>query len=124
MSSQQVLEAQAIEQPNPLMISDNVWLRLSPIRRTRAYETQKILDNIKLKASIEIFTCLDIITLKFKSNKTKAYQQALEYLNYYYTFTSPHKTKGPVESHRYGIYRIEFHLLPWWQPWEYIPEQN
>jgi hypothetical protein len=122
MSSEQYLEATPIEQEKPLMISDNVWIRMSPIRRARACQTQKIIDQLKSKASIEVLSCLDIITLKFKSNKIKVYQQALEYLNKNYTFTSPHKTKGPIESHRYGIYYIEFHLLPWWQPWEYIPE--
>ena len=124
MSSEQYLEATPVEQEKPLMITDNAWLRMSSIRRTKACHTQKMLDNLKSKASIEILSCVDLITLKFKSNKTKVYQQALEYLNHNYTFTSPHITKGPVESHRYGIYKIEFHVLPWWQPWEYIPEQN
>ncbi len=123
MSSEQVLEAQVIEQPIPLMLNDNVWLRLSPRRRARAYQTQKMIDYIRHKVSVEMFTCSDIITLKFKS-KSKVYQQALQYLNNNYTFTSPVKTKGPIESYHNQTYRIEFHLLPWWQPWDYIPEQN
>jgi hypothetical protein len=123
MSSAQELEGQVIPQEIPLMINDNVWLRLSPVRRARAYETQKMIDTIRLKASVDIYTGSDIVVLKFKSNKTKSYQHALEYINKYYTFISPSKIKGPTVSYHNRIYRIEFHLLPWWQPWDFIPNQ-
>jgi len=124
MSSEQVLEAQVIPQDIPLMINDQVWLRMSPKRRERAYKTQMIINTIRQKASVEILTSCDWVTLKFKSDKIKAYQIALEYLNKYYTYTSPHTINVPKQSHRYRTYKIEFHLLPPWQPWEYIPDQN
>ena len=84
MSSEQYIEATPVEQEKPLMINDNAWLRMSPIRRTKACHTQKVIDNLRLKASIDIYTSSDFITLKFKSNKTKVYQQALEYLKHNY----------------------------------------
>ena len=126
MSSEQVLEAQVIPQDLPLMISDHTWSRMCPRRRRRAYKTQMMIDTIRQSASVEIDITWEWVTLKFKSNKTIAYQQSLEYLNKYYTYTSHsfNTTYEPKESHRYRIYKIEFRLLPPWQPWEYIPDQN
>ena len=124
MSSAQeipALLASPIEQVNPLNIPDELWSRMSTIRKERLYKTQQFIDIMRETAKIEINYSGSTMTLKFKS-KSKTYTYVNEYINKYYTYESSLAVTKPNESYHKGMYKISFQVLPPWQPWEYIPE--